>query len=171
MLNGLSAGVESAIHHGMPPALATSANEHIGRRFKIKMFHLTHISMRYEIAGGDALQVKDRKQHLQVLRAPYIGRQDRRREADALRAIGVHPAIAHPRLTLGDGPDARPHLALGQMPMANDTVTAIIDLVARMLGEELDDLRLDGLRQQRARAVPQHLRKRILRMLLTESTW
>ena len=37
-----------------------------------------------EIAGGDALQVEDRDQHLQALRPARVGRQNRRREADAL---------------------------------------------------------------------------------------
>jgi hypothetical protein len=36
-----------------------------------------------EIAGRDALQVKDRDQYLQAARAPRVGRQDCRREANA----------------------------------------------------------------------------------------
>src|SRR5713101_5673346 len=41
-----------------------------------------------EITGRNALQVKDRDQHLQAAGAPRIGRQDRRCEADAPGTIG-----------------------------------------------------------------------------------
>ena len=37
-----------------------------------------------EVAGRNALQVEDRNQHLQALRAPGIGRQDRGRKANTL---------------------------------------------------------------------------------------
>ena len=37
-----------------------------------------------EVAGGDALEVEDRDQHLEALRSARIGRQNRRRKADVL---------------------------------------------------------------------------------------
>src|SRR5450631_4896001 len=38
-----------------------------------------------EVAGGDALEVENRDQHFEALRAARVGRQDRRLEADAFR--------------------------------------------------------------------------------------
>ena len=70
-----------------------------------------------EIAGRDALQVKDRDQHLQALRAPRVGRQDRRREADALGTFAA--AVAHARLAHSDRADAGHDLALRQVPVAH----------------------------------------------------
>ncbi len=46
-----------------------------------------------EVTGRDALQVEDRDQHFEALRAPRIGRQYRRREPDAL-AVGGRPGRA-----------------------------------------------------------------------------
>src|SRR5882724_8528310 len=52
-----------------------------------------------EIAGRDALKVKDRDQHLQAPRAPRIRRQDRGCEAEAPGIIGsatvAHAGLAH----------------------------------------------------------------------------
>src|SRR5215211_1130849 len=58
-----------------------------------------------EIAGREALQVKDRDQHLQAAGAPGIGRQDRGCEADAPGIIGS-ATIAHARLAHPDRADA-----------------------------------------------------------------
>src|ERR1700741_274959 len=53
-----------------------------------------------EIAGREALKVKDRDQHLQAPRAPRIRRQDRGCEADAPgiigSATGAHAGVANP---------------------------------------------------------------------------
>src|SRR5450759_4497484 len=49
-----------------------------------------------EAASRDALQVEDRDQHFQALRAPRIGRQDSRVEPDALTRSRL--AVAYPRL-------------------------------------------------------------------------
>ena len=46
-----------------------------------------------EVAGGDPLEVEDRDQHLEGLRPARVGRQNRRREADALRAFA--DTVAH----------------------------------------------------------------------------
>ena len=40
-----------------------------------------------EVAGGDALEVEDRDQHFEALRSARIGRQNRRRKADALASL------------------------------------------------------------------------------------
>src|SRR3954463_11516987 len=58
-----------------------------------------------EVAGRDALQVEDRNQHLQALRAPGVGRQDRGSEVDALGIVGSGLTIAHAWLANGDRPD------------------------------------------------------------------
>src|SRR6266700_1516167 len=59
-----------------------------------------------EIAGRDALQVKDWDQHLQAAGAPRIGRQDSRREADAPGIILGSATVAHARLAHADRADA-----------------------------------------------------------------
>jgi hypothetical protein len=48
------------------------------------------------------------------------------------------------------------------MPVANDTRSAVLSLQRRMLGKEIGDLGLDGLRQQCARTIAQHLGEWIL---------
>src|SRR4029077_7056464 len=57
-----------------------------------------------EIAGGDALEVEDRDQHFEALRTARVGRQNRRREADALAALT--DTVAHARTAHGDCTDA-----------------------------------------------------------------
>src|SRR3954466_15340439 len=57
-----------------------------------------------ELAGGDPLEVEDRDQHLEALRPARVGRQNRRREADALRAFAN--AITHARAAHSDRADA-----------------------------------------------------------------
>src|SRR4051794_18923826 len=47
-----------------------------------------------EIAGREALQVKNRDQHLQAAGAPRIGRQDRGREAEVPATI-ISATVAH----------------------------------------------------------------------------
>src|SRR5712675_108753 len=48
-----------------------------------------------EVTGGDTLEVEDRDQHLEAFRPAGVGRQNRRRKADALRAFAN--TIAHAR--------------------------------------------------------------------------
>src|SRR5262249_31217153 len=48
-----------------------------------------------EVAGRDALEVEDRDQHLQALRPARVGRQNRRRKADALGTFAA--AVTHAR--------------------------------------------------------------------------
>ena len=100
--------------------------------------------------------------HLQATRWPRIGRRDCRREPDAPRIVSGNTAISHARLTHGDRTDAGHHLALGQMPVANDADPSIVGLQIGMLGEELGDLGLDSLSQKGARPIAQNLGKRIL---------
>ena len=53
----------------------------------------------------------------------------RRREADALRAFAN--AITHARAAHGDGADAGHDLTLGQMPVADQPLTAVLGQLAR----------------------------------------
>jgi hypothetical protein len=100
-----------------------------------------------EVAGRDALQVKDRDQHLQAPGAPRIGRQDHRREANALGILGGDPTVAHARLTHTDRPDAGHHLAFWQVPVADHAAQAGSGLQIAMLGQEFGHLGLDCLSQ------------------------
>src|SRR5580700_10995841 len=113
-----------------------------------------------EITGRNALQVKDRDQHLQAAGAPRIGRQDRRCEADAPGIIGS-ATVAHARLTYADQADPGHHLASRQVPVTNHAAQAGRGLEIDMLGEKLRHLCLDRLSQYRARPVAQHLGERI----------
>src|SRR6476619_7563124 len=70
-----------------------------------------------EVAGGDALEVEDRDQHLEALRPACIRWQNRRRKADALRAFAN--TIAHARAALRHRTDAGHDLTLGQMSVAH----------------------------------------------------
>jgi hypothetical protein len=108
-----------------------------------------------EVAGGDALQIQDRQQRLDRLRAAHVGRQDRGREADAGGIVGGRRTVAHARLPDGDGTDAGHHL--GQMAVANQPLAASLRLQIGMAGEELGDLGLDRLRQQATRPNAQDL--------------
>src|SRR5204863_9197757 len=66
-----------------------------------------------ELAGRDALQVKDWDQHLQAAGAPRIGRRDSRREADAPGIILGSTTVPHARLAHADRADAGHYLAFG----------------------------------------------------------
>src|SRR5271167_2178195 len=112
-----------------------------------------------EVAGGDALEIEDRDQHLEALRAARVGRQDRRGKADALGAFAN--TVAHPWAAHWDRTDAGHDLALGQMPVAHQALAAIICELVSMAAEQSGNLRLDGLRQQRFRAIAQHVGQRI----------
>ena len=81
-----------------------------------------------EVAGRDALQIEDRDQRIDALRAPGVGRQDCRREADASRIVGAGLPVAHARLAHGDRPDAGHDLTLGQMAVTHDASAAIVSL-------------------------------------------
>src|SRR5205807_7512012 len=62
--------------------------------------------------------------------------------------------------------DAGHTLALGQMPVAHQTLAPILGPLVGMAVEQGRDLGLDGLRQQRSRAIAQHLSQRI-----SKSSW
>src|SRR5262249_8315842 len=70
-----------------------------------------------EVAGRDALEVEDRDQYLQALRPPRVGRQNRRRKADALATFAS--AVTHARAAHRDRTDTGHDLAIGQMPVAH----------------------------------------------------
>ena len=112
-----------------------------------------------EVAGGNALEVEDRDQHLEALRPARVGRQNRRRKADALRAF-ANP-ITHARAAHRDRTDAGHDLALGQMPVAHQSLVAAVGQLVGMAAEQGCNLGLDSLRQQRSRAVAQNLGQRI----------
>jgi hypothetical protein len=112
-----------------------------------------------EVAGGDALEIEDRDQHLEALRAARVRRQDCRRKADAIAAFAG--AVAHAGAAHRDRTDAGHDFALGQMPVAHQPLAAIIGELVGMAADQGGNLRLDGLRQQRSRAVAQHLGQRI----------
>src|SRR5438309_4295380 len=70
-----------------------------------------------EVAARDALEVEDRDQHLQALRPARVGRQNRRRKADALATFAA--AVTHARAARRYRTDAGHDLALGQMPVTH----------------------------------------------------
>jgi len=98
-------------------------------------------------------QVEDRQQRLDRLRAPQVGRQDRRRKANAAGIASRSRAIAHTGLADRDSADTCQHLALRQMAMAHNALAAVIGLEISMLGEKICDLGLDACASSvRARA-------------------
>ena len=135
------------------PAVLQAADR--GRRQSACVFAEQRRQRLGEVAGRDPLEVEDRQQLLDRLRAPHVGRQDRRREADARGIAGHRLAIAHARLAHGDRPDAGHNLALGQVAVADDTLEAILSLEISMLAKEIRDLGLDGLGEQRTCPVAQ----------------
>ena len=57
-----------------------------------------------EVAGGDALEVEDGDQHLEALRPARVGRQNCRREADALRPSPIRSRTRGQRTATGPMP-------------------------------------------------------------------
>src|SRR4029078_12114025 len=112
-----------------------------------------------ELAGGNPLEVEDRDQHLEALRPARVGRQNRRREADALQAFAN--AITHARAAHSAGADAGHDPPLGQMPVTDQPLAAVLGQLVSMTGEQGCSLGLDCLGQQRSRAVAQHRGQRI----------
>src|SRR5215468_276847 len=103
----------------------------------------------------DALQVEDRQQRLDRLRATQVGRQDRGREANAAGIASCNLTIAYTRLADRDRADTGQDFAFRQMAVAHNTLAAVLSLKIRMLGKKIRDLGLYGLSQQAARALPQ----------------
>src|SRR5271165_5696077 len=112
-----------------------------------------------EVAGGDTLEVEDWDQHFETLRSARVARQNRRRKANALGAFA--DAIAHPRAAHGNRADAGHDLARGQVPVTHEPLAAIIGQLVDMVAEQGRNFGLNGLRQQRSRAVAQNLGQRI----------
>ena len=77
-----------------------------------------------EIPGGDALQVKDRDQHLQALRPARVGRQNRRGEANTIGALTS--AVTNTGTTHGNRTNAGHDLPFGQMSMAHQPMATVI---------------------------------------------
>ena len=69
--------------------------------------------------------------------------------------------VAHARTAHGDRTDAGHDLAPWQMPVTDQPLAAVVGQVVGMGAEQGGNLGLDGLRQQRSRAVAQHLGQRI----------
>ena len=112
-----------------------------------------------EVAGRDAFEVEDRDQHLQALRPARVGRQNRRRKADALATFAA--AVTHARAAHSHRTDAGHDLTLRQMPVAHQPPPAIIGKLVGMAAEQARNLGLNRLRQKRSRAVAQNLGQRI----------
>jgi hypothetical protein len=106
-----------------------------------------------------ALEVEDRDQDFEAPRAPRIGRQDCRGKADALGSFA--DPVAHPRAAHRDRTDPGRDFALGQMTVAHQPLAAVNRELVGMAAEQCRNHGLDGLRQQRSRAVAQHLGQRI----------
>jgi hypothetical protein len=64
----------------------------------------------------NALQVEDRNQHFEALRAPGVERQNGRAEPNAPTTESI--PVAHPRLAHSHRSNAGHDLALGQMGMS-----------------------------------------------------
>jgi hypothetical protein len=101
------------------------------------------------------LQVKDRQQRLDRFRAAHVGRQDRRREPDAVGVGSVRLAIAYTRLADGDRTDTGHHLAFRQVTVAHDALVTVRSLQIGMLAEKVRNLGLDRLGQQSTRPIAQ----------------
>ena len=119
-----------------------------------------------EVAGRDALEVQDRQQRLDRLRAPHVGWQDRRREPDAAGIASGGLAIAHARLAHGDRADAGHHLALRQVTVADNTLVPVPGLEIGMLVEKASNLGFDRLREQGTGTVTQNFGE-----LVVEGSW
>src|SRR5262249_48347230 len=104
-----------------------------------------------EVTGRHAVQVEDWKQHFEAFGAARIRRKNRRREPNAIFLRSL--TISHARLTYGDRTDAGHDLALRQMAVAHNALTAVIGELVSVLGEEVCDLRFNGLREQSTGAV------------------
>src|SRR5712675_211642 len=119
-----------------------------------------------EVAGRDTLQIQDRQQRLDRLRAAHVGRQDRRREPDAVGIGSGGLTIAYTRLADGDRTDAGHHLALRQVTVADDALVAVPGLQIGMLAEKVRDLGLDRLGQKGTCPVAQDFCE-----LIVEDSW
>src|SRR3954462_7904969 len=112
-----------------------------------------------KVAAGDALEIEDRDQNREALRATGVGRQDRGCEPDA--ALTSPGGVATPRRAPGEWAKAGRDGALGSMAMAPQPLAAIFGLSVGMAAEEGGDLRLDGLRQQGSRTLAQNFGERV----------
>ena len=101
-----------------------------------------------EVAGRDALQVEDRNEHLQALRAPGVGWQDRGSEVDALRIVGSGPRSRTRGWRTATGPMPVMTSRSGRWPCRTDAPVAVLGLEVGMRAEKSGDLGLDRLSQQ-----------------------
>src|SRR3989440_8978495 len=100
-------------------------------------------SARPQSRRSRTLEVEDRDQHLQALRPARVGRQNRRRKADAIATFAA--AVTHARAAHGNRADAGHDLTLGQMPVAYQSPAAIIGELIGMAAEQARNLGLDRL--------------------------
>jgi hypothetical protein len=104
-----------------------------------------------EVAGGNALQVEDRYEHFEAFRAACIGRQDRRRKADAI--VGTVEPVAHTRHAHLDCANA----PLRQVAVPNQALPAIIGALVGMFPKKAGYFGFNSLSKQRSRAVAQNI--------------
>src|SRR5262249_5968620 len=104
-------------------------------------------SRRWRYPSGKGLAAASRS-----ISAAHVGRQDRRREPDAVGVGSVRLAIAYTRLAHGDRTDTGHHLAFRQVTVAHDALVAVRSLQIGMLADKVRDLGLDRLGQQSTRS-------------------
>ena len=119
-----------------------------------------------QVAGRDALEIQDRQQRLDRLRSSRVGRQDRRREADAPGIVGRRRPVAHAWLAHAHRADAGHHRALGQVAVAHHAPMAVGGLEIGVLGKEPLDLGLHRLGEKGLRPASQDVGE-----LVAESSW
>ena len=112
-----------------------------------------------EVARGDALEVEDRDQDFEALRAPRIRRQERGAEPDAVGALAR--AVANAWRANRNRADAGHDLAFGQVAVAHQPSAAFFGARLGVAIKERRNLRLDRPRQQGPGAAAQHLGQRI----------
>ena len=112
-----------------------------------------------EIARRDALQVQERDQHIETFRAARIGRQDRRRKADAL--FSLQASVTDTRLAHADEADTSRDLAFRQMAVAHQPPMAILGQLVSVRFKKTRDFGFDSLSEEAPCALPQHSGQRI----------
>ena len=108
-----------------------------------------------KVAGGNALQVEDRYEHLEAFRAARIGRQDRRRKADAI--VGTAKPVAHTRHAYLDRANASHDRPLRQVAVPNQALPAVIGALVGMFPKKAGYFGFNSLSKQRSRAVAQNV--------------
>jgi hypothetical protein len=90
-----------------------------------------------ELAGRNALEVKERDQHFKALQAPGIGQQNRRRKAE----YALSPHRAGTRGTYSDRANAGHNLALRQVSVTHQSSAAVSGQLCGVNAEQSRELR------------------------------